>query len=218
MFTGIVGGTSSVVSIKRCEGLHTLEIALAPEALSVLVVGSSVAIDGVCLTVTELLPSVARFDVMRETLRVTTLGELCEGSVVNTELSLSTQRDISGHIVSGHVDATATIIAVERPDERNCTVVFSVDRRWMSYIFPKGYIAVHGCSLTVGSIDRLKGEFRVYLIPETMRRTTFGNAKVGGRVNIEVERQTQVLVDTIRACFEEAIRGGFPFSPSGETP
>ncbi len=209
MFTGIVRDTSSVVSIERHEGLHTFEIALDPEALSILAVGSSVAIDGVCLTVTELLPSAARFDVMRETLRVTTLGELCEGSVVNTELSLSTQRDISGHIVSGHVDTTATIIAVEQPDERNCTVVFSVDPSWIRYIFPKGYIAVHGCSLTVGAVDRSRGEFRVYLIPETMRRTTFGDAQVGGRVNIEVERQTQVLVDTIRACFEEAIKGDF---------
>jgi riboflavin synthase len=123
--------------------------------------------------------------------------------MVNIEPSLSTQRDISGHIVSGHIDTTATITAIEWPDENNCTVTFAIDPKWMRYIFQKGYLAINGCSLTVGVVDKKVGQFSVYLIPETIRRTTFELLQVGDRSNIEVERQTQVIVDTIWASMED---------------
>lgn len=205
MFTGIVRGRYSVTRVTGAPGLVTIEVELDEAIRSVLDIGASVAVDGVCLTVTELSAVGASFDIMQETLRVTTLGEVAVGRLVNIEPSLSVQRDISGHIVSGHVDTTARISVIDYPDEQNCTVVFAVEPTWCRYLFQKGYVAVNGCSLTVGRVDKKSGEFCVYLIPETMRRTTFGLVKVGDRVNIEVERQTQIIVDTITDCMERFI-------------
>jgi riboflavin synthase len=139
---------------------------------------------------------------MRETLRVTTLGNLKEEMYVNIEPSMDTQSDISGHIVSGHVDTTAEILSIDRPDERNCSIRFSVGDRFGRYIFQKGYIAINGCSLTVGDVERKSGVFWVHLIPETIQRTTFGLLRVGDTVNIEIERQTQIIVDTINETLE----------------
>lgn len=202
MFTGIVRGRYPVTMVTGGTGLITIEVALDDSLRGLLERGASVAVDGVCLTVTELTSEGACFDIMQETLRVTTLGGIATGTLVNIEPSLSVQRDISGHIVSGHVDTTARIAAINHPDERNCTVVFAVEPNWCRYLFQKGYVAVNGCSLTVGVVDRKAGEFCVYLIPETMRRTTFGLIKVGDRVNVEVERQTQIIVDTITESME----------------
>jgi riboflavin synthase len=203
MFTGIVRDRYQVTSVERLEAFCRVEISLDKDLLFNLERGSSVSVDGVCLTVTALTETSASFDIMQETLRVTTLNDIAIGRMVNIEPSLSTQRDISGHIVSGHVDTTATITALEQPDENNCTVTFAIDPRWMRYIFQKGYLAINGCSLTVGVVDKKSGQFSVYLIPETIRRTTFEFLKVGDRVNIEVERQTQVIVDTIWASMED---------------
>lgn len=205
MFTGIVRGRYPVTMVTGRAGLVTIEVALDEDIRGLLDSGASVAVDGVCLTVTELTSGGARFDIMQETLRVTTLDGVAVGRIVNIEPSLSVQRDISGHIVSGHVDTTARIAAIEHPDERNCTVVFALEADWCRYLFQKGYVAINGCSLTVGKVDKKRGEFCVYLIPETMRRTTFGLVKVGDRVNIEVERQTQIIVDTITDCMERFI-------------
>ena len=203
MFTGIVRDRYQVTSVERLGAFCRVEISLDKQLLSTLERGSSVAVDGVCLTVTDLTETSASFDIMQETLRVTTLNDIAIGRMVNIEPSLSTQRDISGHIVSGHIDTTATITAIERPDENNCTVTFAIDPKWMRYIFQKGYLAINGCSLTVGVVDKKVGQFSVYLIPETIRRTTFELLQVGDRSNIEVERQTQVIVDTIWASMED---------------
>jgi riboflavin synthase len=203
MFTGIVRGRYCVSSVERLPAFARVEIPLDEQVRGVLEIGSSVAVDGVCLTVTGLSNTSAHFDIMQETLRVTTLSDIAVGRMVNIEPSLSTQQDISGHIVSGHIDTTATICSLDRPDEQNCTVTFQVEPAWTRYIFQKGYLAINGCSLTVGTVDKKKGQFSVYLIPETVRRTTFGIVEVGDRVNIEVERQTQVIVDTIRESLEE---------------
>jgi riboflavin synthase len=220
MFSGIVRGTYPVIAVEAKTGLLTVEVSLDPALLSVLEVGASIAVDGVCLTVTRLTSETACFDIMMETIRVTTLRDLKVGDSVNIEPSLTTQRDISGHIVSGHVDTTARVIEVQRPDENNCTLLFEAPPPWIKYIFPKGFIALNGCSLTVGWVDKKASRFSVYLIPETMRRTTFGGIRVDDLVNVEVERQTQVIVDTISEFmerFEKKLPGGAGGS-SVETP
>jgi riboflavin synthase len=192
-----------VAEIVRQQGLLSITVALPEDLVSQLYVGASVAIDGVCLTVTSLTGSGVMFDVILETIRVTSLCELEVGKLVNVELSLTGNKDISGHIVSGHIDDVVTIESIERPDENNCTFVFSAKKQWMKYIFPKGYVALNGCSLTVGFVNRESGTFCVYLIPETLRRTTFATKQVGDLVNIEVERQTQAIVDTINIFLEK---------------
>jgi riboflavin synthase len=117
-----------------------------------------------------------------------------EGSVVNFERSARVGDEIGGHNVSGHVHCTATISAVEST-ENNRRLTFTVSNpAFMKYILPKGYIAVDGCSLTIGEVSG--NTFTVYLIPETIRVTVFGVKGVGDSVNIEIETQTQAIVDT----------------------
>jgi riboflavin synthase len=173
-----------------------------------LAIGASVACDGVCLTVTALEgDAAARFDVMQQSLKLTTLGALREGSRINVERAAKDGAEIGGHPLSGHVDFMATLAELRQP-ENNHVLRFAVPAPWMRYVFPKGYIAVNGASLTVAEAGRHAdgtGWFEVWLIPETLRLTTFGEKAVGDMLNIEIERQTQVIVDTVRAAVEERL-------------
>ena len=140
------------------------------------------------------------FDLIVETLRATNLGELVPGSDVNFERSARVGDEIGGHTVSGHVHAKATIVEQE-DTENNRKVVFELDEKWSKYILPKGFVAVDGCSLTVGETS--PGRFNVWLIPETIRQTVFAEKSVGSTVNIEIESQTQTIVDTIERVLAE---------------
>jgi riboflavin synthase len=196
MYTGIVQGKFPITHVEKRPGLHSLFIRL-PEVLMLgLERGASVAMDGVCLTVAGLEGDAVRFDVMQETLNLTTLGGLDAGSLVNIERSAKAGVEIGGHMISGHVDTRAVVCRIERP-ENNYVIRFAVEPKWMRYVFSKGFLAINGCSLTVVNADKAAGEFEVWLIPETLALTTFGEKQVGDAVNIEVERQTQVIVDTI---------------------
>ena len=114
--------------------------------------------------------------------------------------------EIGGHLLSGHVSTTATISKVENPDN-NHIITFSTDLETIKYIFPKGYIALNGVSLTVGEVDRQNKNFNVYLIPETLRLTNLGNKIIGDRINLEIETQTRNMVDTISEINKESIHG-----------
>ncbi len=197
MYTGIVAGAYPLVEVIEKPGLHTLVINLPPELLQDLVLGASVGMDGVCLTVTHIDGARVSFDAMQETLNRTTLGTLRAGDRVNIERSAKGQGEIGGHIVSGHVDATATLVAIERPTN-NYVMTLQIPPEYTSYVFNKGFIALNGCSLTVSEFDSKRGQFKVWLIPETLQRTTFANKQIGDQINMEVDRQTQVIVDTVR--------------------
>jgi riboflavin synthase len=196
MYTGIVQGKFPILKVNKTPGLHSLFIELPDELLVDLTIGASVAMDGVCLTVAAIDGSCVQFDVMQETLSLTTLGGLGSGSLVNIERSAKAGAEIGGHMISGHIDTKAKVVSIEKP-ENNFVIRFQVDRKWMRYIFSKGFLSINGCSLTVVNADKVIGEFEVWLIPETLRLTTFGEKKPGDEINIEVERQTQVIVDTI---------------------
>ncbi|MCB1638267.1 MAG: riboflavin synthase subunit alpha, partial [Thiothrix sp.] len=173
-------------------------------------VGASVAVDGVCLTVTRLLGDrVATFDVIWQSLQVTSLGDIAEGGSVNVERAAKDGAEIGGHPLSGHVDFCATLQAIRR-QENNACLRFGVPAPWMRYIFAKGYIALNGVSLTVSEADRKAGWFEVWLIPETRRMTTFEAKAPGDRINIEIERSTQVMVDTVRDALEERLGALLP--------
>jgi riboflavin synthase len=170
-------------------------------------VGASVSVAGVCLTVTALHDSAADFDVMQQTLAVTTLGALQRGSTVNVERAARDGAEVGGHVLSGHVDAQARVVSVRKP-ENNRVLRLELPAPWMRYVFAKGYIAVEGASLTVAEAQRGRdgaGWFEVWLIPETLRVTTFGALREGDAVNVEIERQTQVIVDTVRAAVDERL-------------
>jgi riboflavin synthase len=207
MFTGIVQGVASVADVTDRSGLRTLRLAFPNGFDEGLAIGASVSVDGTCLTVTALHPGAADFDVMQQTLNLTTLGTLGEGSRINVERAAAQDAEVGGHVLSGHVDAQATLVAVLTP-ENNRVLRFALPAPWMRYVFPKGYIAVNGASLTVAEAQREadgSGWFEVWLIPETLRMTTFGDKRVGDAFNIEIERQTQVIVDTVREAVAERL-------------
>lgn len=209
MFTGIVQGVAAVDALTDRSGLRTLRMAFPSEFLQGVEIGASIALDGVCLTVTrfEVAASTAEFDVMQQTLNLTTLGGLRVGSRVNAERAAREGAEVGGHVLSGHVDFCAQVAQVRQP-ENNRVLRFAVPAPWMRYVFAKGYIAVNGASLTVaeaGHEEGGSGWFEVWLIPETLRMTTFGDKREGDAVHIEIERATQVMVDTVRRALDERL-------------
>ena len=208
MFTGIVQGLATVASLTQRPGLTSFTLAFPPGFDQGLAIGASVAVDGVCLTVTRCdTAGQASFDVMQQSLGLTTLAGLREGHRVNVERAARDGAEIGGHPLSGHVDFMATVAEIRHP-ENNHVLRLEVPSPWMRYVFAKGYIAVNGASLTVAECGKTPGGagwFEVWLIPETLRMTTFGEKQVGDRVNIEIERQTQVFVDTVRTAIDERL-------------
>ena len=201
MFTGIVKGVFSVDRMDRQEEFMSLTLRLTESLCERLENGASVSVNGVCLTVTSVDAPLISFDVMKETLRVTNLGELSEGSSVNIERAARFGDEIGGHLLSGHIYDTVIVEKVIY-EENNTEVCFRCDSNWFDYIMPKGYLALNGASLTV-SEDVRDGRFSVHLIPETLRLTTFGNVREGDRINLEVDSQTQAVVDTVRRYMEK---------------
>lgn len=213
MFTGIVQGIAQVARITDKEGLRSFTLDFPDGFCRDLEIGASVACDGVCLTVTALDGDHrADFDVMLQSLKLTTLGQLGVGGRLNVERAAKEGAEIGGHPLSGHVDFMATVASIRRP-ANNHVIRIAVPAPWMRYIFPKGYIAVNGASLTVAEAGRNadgSGWFEVWLIPETLRMTTFADKGEGAPVHIEIERQTQVMVDTIRDAVAEKIGALMP--------
>ena len=194
MFTGIVQGIAVVEEVIAATGLSTFAISLPDNNAEGVSIGASVAINGTCLTVTRQAGNTLFFDAMHETLKLTTLGSLEPGHTVNFERAARIGDEIGGHLLSGHIHATASVVEILRP-ENNVTLWFEVPNQWAGYIFPKGYIAINGASLTIGEVAG--NRFNVHLIPETLRATTFGAIKEGMSVNIEIDSQTQTIVDTL---------------------
>jgi len=170
-------------------------VEMPQEMLKGLQIGASVAHNGVCLTVTKIQDNLVSFDLMQETLKITNLGELKAGDFVNIERAMQMGTEIGGHILSGHVYCTADI--VERiPSENNLQIWFQLPNQdTMKYVLTKGFIAVDGISLTIGEVREQR--FCVNLIPETIHRTLIGKKTVGKKVNIEIDPQTQAIVDTV---------------------
>jgi riboflavin synthase len=195
MFTGIVQGTAKVVSIDEKPNFRTHVIEMPEHMLEGLETGASVAHNGCCLTVTEIDGNHISFDLMKETLRITNLGQVKEGDVVNVERAAKFSDEIGGHLMSGHIMTTADVTKI-LTSENNRQIWFKPqDPALMKYILYKGFIGVDGISLTVGEVTATR--FCVHLIPETLQRTTLGKKKLGARVNIEIDPQTQAVVDTV---------------------
>ena len=205
MFTGIVQATATIAAIHDRSGLRTFTLDFPPGFCQDLAIGASVSVDGVCLTVTELLsPTQAAFDVMLQSLNVTTLGRYAQGARVNVERAAKDGAEIGGHPLSGHIDFAATLASV-RVLDNNLVWRVAVPEPFRRYVFAKGYIALHGASPTVSEVSRTEGWFEVWLIPETRRATVFEDKQAGDRLNIEIERSTQVLVDTVREAVHESL-------------
>jgi riboflavin synthase len=182
MFTGLVAGMGSVEAVE--EDGEGVRLRVSTPLGAELAPGDSVAVNGVCLTAVDPSADGFRADVMAETLRRSSLGPLGAGDHVNLELPLRAGDRLGGHIVQGHVDGTGTVESTT--DEGFARVVrIAAGPEVLRYVVEKGSIAIDGVSLTVASVD--DGGFTVSLIPETLERTTLGEAVAGRVVNLEVD-------------------------------
>ena len=180
MFTGLVADLGTVAEVDASEAGVRLTVRSALELSE----GDSVAVNGVCLTATSLPDGAFTADVMQETLRRSSLGALEEGSKVNLELPLRADDRLGGHFVQGHVDGLGTIWDV-REEGFSHVVTIGAPPEILRYVIEKGSIAVDGVSLTVSGLG--DDWLQVSLIPETLERTTLGEATTGATVNLEVD-------------------------------
>ncbi|MCS6859255.1 MAG: riboflavin synthase [Abditibacteriales bacterium] len=183
MFTGIIEQMGTVTALERRGNALRLTVD-GGDYVGDAAVGESIAVSGVCLTMTAREDSKFCADVVEETLRKTTLGALRVGDRVNLERPLRADARLGGHIVQGHVDGVGEVVRLA-PEADSVMVTFAVPRELARYLVAKGSVAVDGVSLTV--VDRTDESFRVTLIPHTRAVTTLGALQVGTRVNIEVD-------------------------------
>ncbi len=181
MFTGIIEETGRIKNIKKGAASAVLEIQ-ASKVLEDVRLGDSIAVNGVCLTVTGFSSSEFSADVMHETLNRSSLGTLKTGSAVNLERAMKADGRFGGHIVSGHIDGTGVITDIKRDDN---AVWYTIDapEEIMRYVVEKGSVAIDGISLTVAEIS--PAYFKVSVIPHTAGNTTLSMKRQGERVNIE---------------------------------
>lgn len=198
MFTGIVNGTGTIISLSG-ESVVTIGISFDLVSTENLEIGASVAVDGVCLTVVKQVEKTVYFDVIPETLTRTTLSNKSVGSKVNLERSLKLGDELGGHMLSGHIMGMGSIESVDTQPE-NTDLKISVENQIIKYINPKGYVAIDGISLTIGEVSG--NSFMLHLIPETLRLTTIGSKKSGDLVNIEIDSMTQTIVSTVERIME----------------
>jgi riboflavin synthase len=205
MFTGIVQAKALIEEIVDRGAMRTLVLATPAGFNEDLAIGASVSVDGVCLTVTEIVsPTQARFDVILQSLRVTTLGAIAAHASVNVERAAKEGAEIGGHPLSGHVDFAARIADIAASDT-NKKLRIAIPPEFRRYIFAKGYIAINGCSLTIADASRAEGWIDIWLIPETRRMTVLDDKQIGDLLNVEIDRSTQVMVDTVREAVDESL-------------
>ena len=184
VFTGLVEDVGTVARVETASGTRLIEVRPAALPVGELAIGDSVAVDGVCLTVTARGAGVFAVTAVEETLRRTTLGELDAGHAVHLERALRMGDRLGGHLMQGHVDGVATI-SDRRAAGDNLELTFRAPPPLLRYVVEKGSIAVDGVSLTVVRTD--DNSFAVALIPHTVAVTALGRKEVGGRVNLEVD-------------------------------
>lgn len=184
MFTGIVEELGRVHAVREVGGGAHLEID-APRVAEGLEVGGSVAVDGACLTATEVAGGRFGADAVTETLRRTALGALASGDLVNLERPLRAGAALDGHLVQGHVDAVGTLVGRSAHDDGSHDVRVAAPSDTLRYVVVKGSVAVDGVSLTV--VDVLDDGFTVAIVPHTAASTTLGHKQPGSAVNLEVD-------------------------------
>ena len=202
MYTGIVQALLPVAEVEELTGLRRFHLDFPEALMDRLELGASVGLNGVCLTVTAIEGSRVSFEAIAETLRITNLSGVENGTLVNVERSARAGVEVGGHILAGHVVDTAPVLTVEN-SENNRRLTFRGQPDWLKYVFNKGFLALNGASLTVAELDREATTFSVNLIPETLRRTNFDLLSEGDEVNVEVDQQTQAIVDTVERVLAE---------------
>jgi len=204
MFTGIVQGVAVVKSLKADGRNKKLAIEFPMGTMLDQQLGASVAINGVCLTVSAIEQDILSFDVIDTTLKLTNIGLLNDGDDINFERAAKMGDEVGGHVMSGHIMTTVTVSRAEQINE-SVHIRFVIDRQdevdARRYLFDKGYVGLNGASLTISDIG--DDWIEVSLIPETLRLTTFGQLKAGDKVNLEIDAHTQATVDTVERVLKQ---------------
>ncbi len=197
MFTGLIEAVCVVKAVRRTGQTMLLSVDLGNLADDCKI-SDSIAVNGVCLTITKLSGSVADFDVSAETITKSTLELLKPSSEVNIERAVKADGRFGGHFVQGHIDGTAVVKAVDK-QAQFAQIKFAAESELLDSMVPKGSVAVDGISLTIAGID--KDVFSVAIIPETLNKTTLAKVKISDKVNIE----TDIIVKTIKKQLEKIL-------------
>jgi len=208
MFTGIVQTKLPVYRLVRQKDFATFSFVFSDKFIEGLKIGASVAINGTCLTVRTIEKSTASkpnqnivsFDAIAQTLKVTNLGALTEGSVANIERAARFGDEIGGHVLSGHIMRQVRVLDV-LDTEYNRVIWLERPAELVPFILDKGFVALNGCSLTIAEVEPTR--FSVHLIPETRDVTTFGEVQQGDQINLEVDSQTQAVVETVKQLLSD---------------
>jgi riboflavin synthase len=185
MFTGLVAELGRITAIDKGESSAVFTVA-APQLISQIALGDSVAVNGVCLTATSITGDSFTADVMVQTLALTSLSQLTVDSPVNLELAALLNTRMGGHMVQGHVDGVATVVGLT-PGEKWAQFDITVPEKLAKYIVNQGSICLDGVSLTVGEINDSNNVVTVWLIPETLERTSLSSKQPGDLINVEVD-------------------------------
>lgn len=182
MFTGIIYGIGKLVSLDKAKDpVLTLDIDFKKNLRK----GDSVAVNGACLTIIDIKGSIYKFNVSSETFKKTNFSDLKKGDLLNTELPVTPETMLGGHIVSGHIDGTARLRRVEK-SKGSTTFSFTYgERKWNKFLISKGSVSVNGISLTIS--ETFSSFFSVEVIPLTLQKTNLRTLKIGERVNIELD-------------------------------
>ena len=182
MFTGIVEGMGKFVGLNKTTSPVLL---IDYELKQDVKIGDSIAINGSCLTLIEKKDNLLSFNLSRETLKLTNIGDQNKGSYVNVELPLKMSDFLGGHLVSGHVDGVVRVRSINKSSESTKFSFTYTNRDWRKYLIPKGSVTLNGVSLTLTEISN--SFFSVELIPHTLSNTNFKYMKIGQRVNLELD-------------------------------
>ena len=195
MFSGIVQEAGKVKDFLKQEDIYNISIDCSSKITSNLKKGASVSVDGVCLTVKDENPEILRFDLVEETIKRTNFQNIKIGDNVNLERSVKMGDEIGGHLVSGHIHGVSKVVSIEIRGQ-SWDVEISIEPFMQEYILHKGYVAINGCSLTVGEVS--KESFLIHLIPETLSVTNLFQLEQDSTVNIELDQNTIIIADTVK--------------------
>ncbi|MEN9454362.1 MAG: hypothetical protein RLZZ19_849 [Actinomycetota bacterium] len=196
MFTGLVQDIATIESVQRRDESSVMSIKTKLAAM--MNIGDSISINGVCLTATAIAGDVISVDVMIQTLKLSNLGGVAEGSKVNAELATRVDSRLGGHIVQGHVDGVGRVVSNE-PGEKWQKFEIAIPQQLKKYVVNQGSICIDGVSLTVGNIDDSTSIVTLWLIPETLEKTTLASKFAGTEVNIEVDVLAKYVERLIQA-------------------
>ncbi|TMN92501.1 riboflavin synthase [Pseudoalteromonas phenolica] len=201
MFTGIIEATGKLTELKQNQGDLTVRVSSPNLDIGDVQLGDSIATNGVCLTVVEKFSDGFRADVSNETLKLTQFAQYKLGQTVNLEKALQPVSRLGGHLVSGHIDGIATVVAIS-PNARATEYWLEAPSELMKYIPYKGSVAIDGISLTVNEIKDC--QFKLTIVPHTAQETTIAEFKVGSKINLEVDQIARYLERLVLGAQEPA--------------